>query len=80
MVIRMINRRRSALRTVVIDAAILDLPRLSPAALGIYVVIASTRSGITREALLDRYGGNAGALDARLTELKRHLLIEGGSL
>ncbi|MCJ2068300.1 hypothetical protein MKK75_05670 [Methylobacterium sp. J-030] len=76
MVIRMVNRRRAALRPVVIDAEILDLPRLSPAALGIYVVIAAARGGIRRQELLDRYGENVGALDARLTELKRHALIK----
>ncbi|MCJ2051201.1 hypothetical protein [Methylobacterium sp. J-070] len=76
MVIRMINRRRSALRSVVIDAAILDLPRLSPAALGIYVVIASVRGGVTRQELINRYGGNNDLLDTRLAQLKRFELIE----
>lgn len=78
MLIRMVNRRRSALRPVVIDADILDNRRLSPAALGVYVVIASARAGITRQALLERYGDNGELLDARLTQLKRLDLIEEG--
>lgn len=71
-------RRRVTARAIVIDAAVVETPGLSPAALGLYVVItAADPSGITRQQLLDRYGGNAGALDARLTELARHDLIEG---
>lgn len=71
-------RRRVTARTVVIDAAVIETPGLSPAALGLYVVIAAADpAGLTREQLLDRYGGNASALDHRLTELARRDLIEG---
>lgn len=73
----MLFRRHPTIEPVVIDAAALHRAALSPAALGIFVMIAASPGGVSREALLRRCNGNAGALDARLRELTRFALIEG---
>jgi hypothetical protein len=73
----MLLRRHPTIEPVVIDAAALHRAALSPGALGVFVMIAASPGGVSRESLLKRCNGNAGALDARLGELRRFSLIEG---
>lgn len=73
----MLFRRHPTIEPIVIDAAALHRAALSPAALGVFVMIAAAPNGVSRESLLKRCNGNEGALDARLRELTRFTLIEG---
>lgn len=73
-----ILRRAVSGATVAIPRAVIEGPPISPGALGIYCIIAAAGHSIDRRRLLEKFGGNIPLLDARLTELVRAELIEGG--